>query len=213
MASMMDRARARQPMPDAEQAEPAPDAEAPEGEAPEGGAQFTPKDPKQFVPEEQHDAIDRVVAAGVKLMYAPEMADERMAAVQDQGPMPKRIADNITGLMLTLDQRAKGGIPQEVVFPAAVILTNEAANLLVHAGQTVTQNDYNEALQLEYVQIGKKLGASDDQLMQGAQDALAKQDGGMDAGEQLDAMGPGTAPAAGQPVAGVQTAPPMQGGA
>lgn len=158
------------------------------------GANFTPQDPRKFVPPEQHDAVDRVVAAGIRLMYSPPMAEERQQAIQSQDPVPKKIADNVTGLLLTLDQRAKGGIPQQVIFPAAVILTNEAANLLVHASQSVTQDDYNESLQILYVQLGKKLGASDDQLMQGAQDALAKGNGGMAPEEQTAVTGEPVAP-------------------
>lgn len=151
------------------------------------GPSFTPKDPREFVPEEQHDAVDRVVAAGMKLMYSPEMADEREAALAAKGPPAPTIADNVTGLMLTLDQKAKGGIPEATIFPAAVMLANEAAQMLVHGGTNVTQDDYNESLQLLYTQLGKKLGISDDQLMQGAQDALAKKQGGMPPEDQTAA--------------------------
>jgi hypothetical protein len=158
------------------------------------GAAFTPKDPREFIPPEQHDAVERVFAAGMKLMYSPEMADERQAALQSQDPVPKRLADNITGLMLTLDQRAKGGMPIAAIFPAAVLLVNEAANMLVHGGVNVTQDDYNHSLQILYVQLGKKLNMSDDQLMQGAQDALAKTQGGMAPEDQTAATGAPVAP-------------------
>lgn len=155
--------------------------------APSTGPSFTPKDPRQFIPAQLHDAVERVFVAGMKMMYSPQMEQERQAAIQSQDPVPKRIADNVLGLMLTLDQQSKGGIPEQVIFPAAVMLVNEAANLLVHAGQDVTQDDYNQALQLLYVQIGKKLGLSNDQLMQGAQQALAKKGGAAAAPPTADA--------------------------
>ncbi len=148
-------------------------AEAP----PQTGTPFEARDPKPFVASEQHDAIDRCVAAGMKLLYSAEMADERQAALQSKEPVPKRLADNITGLMLVLDGHSKGGIPGPVLFPAAVMLVSEAATMLTKGGQQVTQDDYNEALQILYVQIGKKLGASDDELMHGATNALQRSPG------------------------------------
>ncbi|MEO6363924.1 MAG: hypothetical protein ABIO71_11885 [Caldimonas sp.] len=144
---------------------------------PPEGEPFAARDPRQFVPADQHDAIDRTVAAGMKLMYSSEMADERQAAIKGQEPVPKRIADNVTGLMLTLDGHSKGGIPPAVIFPAAVMLASEAATLLSKAGQQVTQQDYSESLQILYVQLGKKLGASDDELMHGATNALQRSPG------------------------------------
>ena len=51
--------------------------------------------------------LDRIVAAGMRIMYSPEMADERDQAVQSQEPVAKKLADNVTGLLLTLDQQAK----------------------------------------------------------------------------------------------------------
>lgn len=149
------------------------------------GPSFTPKDPRQFTPPEQHDAVDRIVAAGVKIMFGPETAQERQQAVQSQEPVAKNIADNVTGLMLTLDQHAKptGGLPIAALFPAAVMLANEAANMLVHAGIKVTQDDYNHALQIIYVQLGAKLHLNGDQLMKGAQNALAKNGGDTGAGD------------------------------
>lgn len=166
------------------------------------GPTFTPKDPREFVPPEQHDAVDRVVAAGMKVMYSEEMADERQQAIESQEPVAKKLADNVTGLLLTLDGQSKGGIPEATIFPAGVMLVNEAANMLVQAGQPVSQDDYNEALQVMYVQLGKKLGVPDDQLMQGAQDALAKQSGGVPPEDQAPAGMP--AP----PAPGAQPAPP-----
>lgn len=190
------------------------------------GEQFTPKDPREFVPPEHHDAVDRVVAAGLKLMYSPEMAQERQQAIDSPEPPSKKMADNVTGLMLTLDKKSRGGLPQEAIFPAAVMLLNDAGEILVKAGQPVNQNDYNESIQIVYVQIGKKLGATDNDLMKGAENALAAKGGVQsdstdpqaqadptqqpDPGQQPGGPGPMTAAyPGGMPAQGVQ--PPPQG--
>ena len=44
--------------------------------------------------------------------------------------------------------------------------------MLAAAGQQVTQDDFNNAALRMYVVIGKKLGGSDDQIMQSVQQAM-----------------------------------------
>lgn len=134
---------------------------------------FTKPDIQAFIPPDQQDAVARVVAAGQKLMYSPDMRDELMAEVEREGPPAQKMAEAVTGLLLTLDGQAQGGIPLPAMFPAAMELLGEAAEVLNAAGQAVTQNDYNEAAQTMFVLIARKLGADDEQIMQGAQQAMA----------------------------------------
>lgn len=168
---LMDQARAQrmQPVPQ--------DATAPAGQSPtepdeaqasEGGGDFQMPDWRAFTPPEQMDAVERILAAGVKTMYAPAMRDELKQAVQSDAPMPQKLAENTAGLLLTLDKQSKGGIPIPALFPAAMALLGEAAEVVKAAGQDVGQEDFNDAALLLYALLGKKLGASDEQLMQSA---------------------------------------------
>ena len=118
------------------------------------------------------DVVDRVVAAGMKLMYAPQTKDARMQAVQSQDPVAKKLSENVVGLLLTLDSKTQGGIPLEALFPATIELMVEAANMLQAAGQQVSDQDFKDALLAAHVLISKKLGASNDQIMGAAQQAL-----------------------------------------
>lgn len=133
---------------------------------------FKKPDISGFIPAEAKDAVERVVAAGLKLMYSSEMRDEVMREVRSQEPTPQKLAAAVTGLVLMLDQKSQGGIPEQAIFPAAMELLGEAAAVLVQAGQPVTQEDFNTAAMLMFVQIGRKLGASDEQMMQAAQGAV-----------------------------------------
>lgn len=150
--------------------------EGAEGEPPAGdsggGASFKKPDITKFVPPELRDAVERVAAAGMKLMYAPEMRQDLVAAVKSPDPVPKVLSENITGLMLTLDQKSQGGIPQAVIFPAAMELLGEGATVLVNGGREVTQQDFNDAALAMYALIGKKLGGSDEDLMGAAAQSL-----------------------------------------
>jgi hypothetical protein len=131
--------------------------------AQESGA-FKRPNVKQMVPPKQADAVDRVVAAGMRYIYSPDMKQEVMAAVQSQEPMAQKLGSNVAGLILTLDNQSQGGIPVEAMFPAAVELLGESAEMMVSAGQPVTQEDFNTAALLTMAILAKKLGASDQDI-------------------------------------------------
>lgn len=166
MANLMEQARSKR-------------AEQPQGDEQAGGA--TAPDWRQFTPPELQDPVERIVAAGAKLMYSPEMRQELQQAVSAQTPVDEKLADNVVGLMLTLDQKSQGGLPVAALFPAGLGLLGEAAQVLEAAGQQVTQEDFNNAAVRMYVLMGKKLGGTDEQIMQGAQQAMG---GGMAPGGQ-----------------------------
>jgi hypothetical protein len=138
-------------------------------------AGFKRPDTAQFVPEEQQDAYARVVAAGQKLMYSPEMREELKAEIQREAPVPTKMAEAVTGLMLTMDKQSKGGLPMPVIFPAGLELLSEAAEVLIAAGQPVTQEDWNEAARQMFVIMGRKFGAKDEDIMAAAEQSLGAQ--------------------------------------
>jgi hypothetical protein len=157
-------------------------------------AGFTRPDTAQFVPEEQQDAYARVVAAGQKLMYSPEMREELKAEVQREAPVPTKMAEAVTGLMLTMDKQSKGGLPMPVIFPAGLELLSEAAEVLIAAGQPVTQEDWNEAARQMFVIMGRKFGAKDEEIMAAAAKSLGGQGAEQAPGAAPGAMAPGAMP-------------------
>lgn len=147
---------------------------------------FQRPDISQFIPPGQEDTVARVAAAGQRLMYAPGMRDELNAEVERDAPVTQKMAESVTGLMLTLDQQTPGGIPQEALFPAALDLLSEAAEVLSQAGDVVTADEYNEAALLMFVMMSKKLGIPDDDIMGAAEKAagVAEEDAAAPAREQ-----------------------------
>lgn len=127
---------------------------------------FKKPDISAFVPPDAKDAVDRIVAAGMKIMYSPDMKDEVQEAITGKGPVSQRMAANVTGLIALLDQKAAGKTPVGALFPAALELLGEAAEIMSAAKVDVSQEDYNEAAQLCFVMIGKKLGGTDEQITQ-----------------------------------------------
>lgn len=146
---------------------------------------FQRPDISQFIPPGQEDTVARVAAAGQKVMYSPGMRDELNAEVARDAPVPQKMAESVTGLMLTLDAQTPGGIPQEALFPAALDLLAEAAEVLSQAGGApVTREEYNEAAMLLFVMMSKKLGISDEDIMGAAETAAGVAEEGQAAPEQ-----------------------------
>lgn len=159
--------------PDNESTETTPDDEAAEGE---GSGSFTKPDISKAIPPNMVDVVQRIVAAGMKLMYGPNMRDKLREAVQSKDPTAQVLAENVTGLMLILDRTAsktKGnGIPPEAVLPAAIELLGDAADAMVQAGREVTQDDFKTAMQTTFVLISHKMGMNEAQIMDAANKAL-----------------------------------------
>jgi len=99
-------------------------------QGPADGGQFNAPDWKQYTPPELRDPVERIVAAGAKLMYSPELREELQQAVQSDAPVDQKLADNVVGLLLTLDQKSQGGLPVAALFPAGLGLLGEAAQVL-----------------------------------------------------------------------------------
>ena len=127
---------------------------------------FKKPDISAFVPPDAKDAVDRIVAAGMKIMYSPDMKDEVQEAIAGKGPVSQRMASSVVGLIAILDKKSGGKTPVGALFPAALELLGEAAEIMSAAKVDVSQEDYNEAAQLCFVMIGKKLGGTDEQITQ-----------------------------------------------
>lgn len=164
----------------------APGPDAPDG----GGDTFKKPDIASAIPPEQQDAVQRIVAAGMKLMYSPGMRDELRKAVSSPDPTPKVLSENVVGLLLTMDQKAgKGGLPAPALMPAAVELLGEAGDAMVQAGRAVTQEDFKTSIQMTFVLMSKKMGMNDAQIMDTANKALPPE-------EQVGGGAPPDGPAA-----------------
>ena len=156
-------------------------ARANKAEKAAAGEGFKRPNVAQFIPPELKDTVDRIVAAGMKVAYSPEMAQERQQFIQGEGPVAQRMSENVTGLLLTLDQKAQGGLPPGALLPAGLELMSDAAEMLAKAGEPVTQEDYNDGARMLFVSLGQKMGGTPDQIMKAASDAAG---GAPDAGGQ-----------------------------
>lgn len=140
-----------------------PDADDQSGEPTEARAagNVDPFEKVYDTPEEQ-EAVDRVVAAGGKLLYSDEGSKAILEGLKSGAP-EEAIAREAFTLMLSLDQKSKGTIPEDAMMPAAVKLASLIAEMGQKAGVIQTSpNTVPGALQ-HLVALGIENGIIDPQ--------------------------------------------------
>ena len=104
---------------------------------------------RQMMDGKLGQAYDRVLTAGMKLLYAPESAEMVTNLVMDdQVPVANKLGEGIGNLLIMMDNQGNGTIPKEVIVPVGVALMFEAADYLFEAGIDVTEEDLGKGLEL-----------------------------------------------------------------
>lgn len=137
------------PQPAAPAAQGAPEA-APEAAPQGGGGEATPQ---------EQEAYERVVMAGMKVLYDESTHPAVMKMLAGGEAPEKDISDTVVMVMLQLDKKSGGKIPQVVIIPAAVELTSLAAELGTQAG--IFQADDRivaRAVQMVMIGLGQEYG-------------------------------------------------------
>ena len=113
--------------------------------------QFMPQIDKmtQLMDPKMGDSYDRVVTAGMKMLYSQENAEMMHSIVlNDEIPVANKLGEGIANLMVMMDNQGNGTIPKEIMVPAGITLMFEAADYLFEIGVEVTEEDLGAALEL-----------------------------------------------------------------
>lgn len=95
------------------------------------------------------DAYERVVTAGMKMMYAPENAEMIQGLIlNDEIPVANKLGEGIANLLIMMDNQGNGTIPKEILIPVGVTLMFEAADYLYEVGIEVTEEDLGKGLEI-----------------------------------------------------------------
>ena len=92
---------------------------------------MTPQ-PMQKPNPQNSDAMQRVVLAGMRLMYDQKIFPVFAQALKAD-PSPQGIARQAAGLVKMLQDKAGGKIPRNVLIPAGMMLLFEMINFMVQA--------------------------------------------------------------------------------
>lgn len=111
------------------------------------------------MPPELQNAYERVVVAGMKVMFDKTSHQSAVQQLQGQGPVSERLGKAIAGLMVLLFKQSNQTMPPQVIIPAGTDLLVRAADFLKKSGtEQVTDQDVGEALSIMIETVLTKFG-------------------------------------------------------
>ena len=131
--------------------------EGAEGLAPQEGE--VPPQEAGATPEDQ-EAYDRVVMAGIKVLSGKKSNASIMKMLEQQADDPaKALAEAASVIMLQLDDKAGGKIPEGVILPAAAEILEEVAEFAQKSGTfAVEQTVVDQATELMITRLAQEYG-------------------------------------------------------
>ena len=100
------------------------------------GEELTPEVIQQNIkmPPELQEAYERVVIAGMKVMFSKETHRIMLKEMQQPGPVAERLGRGIAGLMLLLVKESNNTMPPQVIIPAGLELMMQAVDFMRKTG-------------------------------------------------------------------------------
>lgn len=133
------------------------------------GEELTPEAVTENIqmPPELQDAYDRVVLAGMKIMFGKDSHKLMLKEMQKPGPVGQKLGQGIAGLMLILFKESNNSMPPSVLIPAGIQLLMQAVDFMRKAGvEKVTNADIGDAMELMISTLLEKFGASPEKVQQ-----------------------------------------------
>ena len=138
--------------------------EGAEGEAPEPNDESALSSAavraKMKIPPQMQKAYERIVQAGLKLMFDPRTREQTMQMMMAEGDPVQKIAQGVGSVMVALFQQSNGTMPQELIIPAAVELVAHVVEVAQQAGASITPEQYGAAVEQTIAFIGQKFGVN-----------------------------------------------------
>lgn len=119
------------------------------------------------MPPELQEAYERVVIAGMKVMFSKESHKLMLDELQKEGPLGQKLGMGIAGLMLLLIKESNGTIPPEVIIPAGINLLTRAADFIRKSKiEKITNADIGDAMEVMISTILEKFNVDTEQMNQ-----------------------------------------------
>lgn len=133
------------------------------------GEELTPEAVSENIqmPPELQEAYDRVVLAGMKIMFSKDSHKLMLKELQKPGPVGQKLGQGIAGLMLILVKESNNSIPPAVLIPAGIQLMMQAVDFMRQTGmEKVTNQDIGDGMELMIMTLMEKFGASPEKVQQ-----------------------------------------------
>lgn len=119
------------------------------------------------MPPELQEAYERVVIAGMKIMFSKESHKLMLGELQKEGPIGQKLGTGIAGLMLLLFKESNQTMPPEVIIPAGINLLSRAADFIRKSQiEKITNADIGDAMEVMISTILQKFGVGPEQMAQ-----------------------------------------------
>lgn len=133
------------------------------------GEELTPEAVQQNIkmPPELQEAYERVVIAGMKVMFSKDTHRIMLKEMQKEGPIADRLGKGVAGLMLLLFKESNQTMPPQVIIPAGIELMMQAVDFMRKTGMDkITNKDIGGAMQVLMNTIFEKFGVDPNRFEQ-----------------------------------------------
>lgn len=141
-----------------QQGAPAPDQQ--QAGAPNPVQEITPQSVRagMHMPPSLAPAYEKIVAAGMKVMFDPKTHGQMLQLMQEPGPLEQKLGTGIAGLMLLLYTQSNRTMPPQLIIPAGIELLLHAVDFLKKSGQDVPNEVVAEGIALMVQTLMQKFG-------------------------------------------------------
>jgi hypothetical protein len=119
------------------------------------------------VPADVKEAYDRVVLAGMKLMFGDKTHQMALSQLKGEGPLSVRLGRAIANMVVTFFNESNNTIPPSVLIPAGTYLIAQAADFLRQAQMDEVSNKaIADAMQVMVEEVVRKFGGNTQKMYQ-----------------------------------------------
>lgn len=156
------------------------------------------------IPADTRVAVQRVVLAGMKVMFSPETHQLMLKSIQSDTDPAHAVGMGVTQLVTLLFKQSKNTIPLPALIPAAVLLCCEALDFMEKANMVkVTPVIMANASQTVTAYLFQKMGYTPDKIAQIVKAGNGQQAGGAQPAPPQPAAAPAQPAPQGQPSGGL----------
>lgn len=84
--------------------------------------------------QKDNDAMQRVILAGMKLMYDPKTFPLFKEGLTQDAPISQILSVQTAGLIKLLEDKSNNTIPKNIIAPSAIMLLTEMARFVTESG-------------------------------------------------------------------------------
>lgn len=103
---------------------------------------------KMHVNPQQKQQLERIIAAGMKVLFDPTTHKLMLDKMNEPGPIEQKIGEGILNLLSTLWQESKQSLPPQLLIPAGLVLVAHVCDFMNKSGSPVTPKQQGDASEI-----------------------------------------------------------------